>query len=165
MAVIEVRVTKIIAGGTEDANDVLSESTSAGADWDFGGVVDYNGVAGEIIGALAISESESVVPSLTLFLFNAAPTGCNLNDDAPNTAPDSTDLANVIGSINFPAMESIGTTDSMAVATPNTPNSHLPLPFKCALDSRTIYGVLATRTAFTQTAGDDMTMVLLVRQL
>lgn len=163
-SMIEVRVTKALdaSDGAYAANDVLSESKSSGTDWDFDAVVKENGKYGTIVGAIAISESESVTPRFRLFLFNAAPANCNLNDNAANTAPDSGDLDEVIGFIDFPAMESLGTTDSIAVATPNTPNSRLPLPFKCASDDDAIYGVLATRDAFTQTPGDDLTIILLV---
>jgi hypothetical protein len=87
-----------------------------------------------------------------------------LDDNAANTAPDSADLAKIVGSINFASMESLGTTDSMAIATPNTMGSNLPLPFKCAADADDLFGVLVTRTVFTQTPGDDMTIILLVER-
>jgi len=163
----EVRVTKALdaSAGAYAANDVLSEddTNGQGTDWDFDGVGRTNGAYGLVIGAIAISESESVTPRLTLFLFNAAPTS-ELDDNAANTAPDAADLAKVVGRIDFPAMDSLGTTDSLAVATPNTPASNLPLPFKCASGDDALYGILVTRDAFTQTAGDDMTIILLVEQ-
>lgn len=160
--VVETKALAAAAGYT--ANDVLSESASAGTDWDFTDVA-RSGSYGVIVGAKVQSESESVTPRLRLFLFNAAPANCNLNDNAANTAPDASDTAGAcLGFIDFPAMSSLGTTDSIAVATPNTPASNIPLPFKCAASSNTIYGVLVTRDDFTQTATEDMTITLLIEQ-
>ena len=163
----EVRVTKALEalGSSYSANDVLSETdtNTEGTAWTFDAVAQANGSYGYIVGAIAVSESESVTPRLTLFLFNTIPTGCELDDNAANTAPDATDLAKYIGRIDFPAMDSVGTTDSNAVATPST-YGNLPLPFKCVAADDAIYGVLVTRDAFAQTATDDMTIVLLVEQ-
>lgn len=160
----EIRITKALtAASAYAANDVLSESASAGTDWDFVAAAKEPGGSGFIVGAAIISESESVTPRLTLFLYNATPANCNLNDNAANTGPDAGDLAKVIGKIDFPALESLGTTDSIAVVTVSTVGN-LPLPFKCTREEHNIYGVLVTRDAFTQTAGDDMTIVLLVEQ-
>jgi len=68
-----------------------------------------------------------------------------------------------VGKIDFPALESLGTTDSTATATPSTVGN-LPLAFKCAAGADDLFGILVTRVAFTQTAGDDMTVILLVEQ-
>uniref|UniRef100_A0A6M3KTM2 Uncharacterized protein n=1 Tax=viral metagenome TaxID=1070528 RepID=A0A6M3KTM2_9ZZZZ len=161
----EVRVTKALeAAAAYAANDVLSESdtNTHGTPWIFSEVARTNGAYGYIRGAMAISESESVTPRLTLFLFNDTPTS-ELDDNATNTAPDSADLAKVVGKIDFPVMESLGTTDSFSVATLST-YGNLPLPFKCASASDDLYGILVTRDAFTQTATDNMTIVLIVEQ-
>jgi len=163
--IAEVRTTKALeAAVAYTANDVLSESDTngAGTAWAFDAVARRNGGFGYIVGAMAISESESVTPRLTLFLFNTTPTS-ELDDNAANTAPDSADLAKFIGKIDFPALESLGTTDSVAVATPST-TGNLPLPFKCASADDAIYGILVARDAFTQDGTDDMTIVLLVEQ-
>ncbi len=162
-ALKSVSVTKALAAATAyDANDVISESASAGTDWDFSEVARRNGGGGYIVAAHVISESESVTPRLTLFLFNAAPTAA-LNDHAANTNPDAADLAKYVGKIDFPALESLGTTDSVATVTPNTAGN-LPLAFVCASNADDLFGVLVTRDAFTQTAGDDMTIKLIIEQ-
>lgn len=162
--IVEVRDNKAIAGGAESANDVLSESASAGTCWFFEDVLDVGGGSGQIIGAIANSESESVTPRLRLFLFSAPPTGCVLNDNVANTCPDFSDLAKLVGFIDFPAMSSLGTTDSIAVATPNTPSSNVPLPFVLGPGGTSLYGVLITRDAFTQTGTDDITIILLIER-
>ena len=160
----EVRVTKaLVAAAAYAANDVLSESASAGTDWDFDAVAKEPGGSGLIVGAIAISETNSVTPRITIFLFDAEPTGCVLNDNVANTAPATGDLDKVIGKIDLPALESLGTTKSMAIATIST-TGNLPLPFKCLRDKHIIYGVAVTRDAFTQTAGDDLTVILLIDQ-
>ena len=153
-----VSVTKAIAGATYTANYVVSESTSAGTAWEFPDVVKEDGGGGYITKAEIISESESVTPRFTVFLFTATPTG-ELDDDDANTNPDSADLANYIGKIDFPAMESLGTTDSVAVCSPSTVGN-LPLAFVCASTSRKLYAVAVTRDAFTQSAGDNLTIKL-----
>lgn len=161
-----VSVTKALAAAVAyTANDVLSESAASGTDWDFDEVVRENGGCGEIVGATIQSESESVTPRCRLFLFTAAPTNCNLNDNAANTAPDASDLPSTfVGFIDFPAMSSLGTTDSVAVANSNVPSCNLPLPFVCDEDDDALYGVLVTKDGFTQTAGDDLTITLIINR-
>ena len=161
---ITVSVTKAITtGGAYGANDVVSNSTSVGTAWTFADVVKEEGGAAYITKAEIISESEGVTPRFTLFLFDTTPTAA-LNDNTPNTNPDSADLANYIGKIDFPALESLGTTDSVAEANPGDGRG-VPKAFKCTSASRAIYGVAVTRDIFTQTAGDDLTIRLTIEAL
>lgn len=160
-----VSVTKaLFASVAYSANDVLceSETNTTGTAWTFSAIASKNGGTGYIVKAEAISESENVIPRLTLFLFTATPTS-ELDDNAANTAPDAADLANYIGRVDFPAMESLGTTDSNTVATPST-YGNLPLAFECAATADDLFGILVTRDAFTQTATDDMTIRLTAEQ-
>lgn len=147
-----VITTKALAAATAyDAGDVLSETASSGqgTDWDFA-----MGGTGYITSAQVISETTAITPRLVLFLFRAPPT-CELDDHAACTAPLAADLANCIGQIEFPAMIDRGTGMSYAMATPST-YGNIPLMF----DTPTIYGVLVTLDAFTQTATDDMSVIL-----
>lgn len=160
-----VSTTKVLAAASAyHAEDVLSESASngVGTAYTFSAVARGDGASGYITRASVISETTNVTPRLTLFLFTATPT-CELDDHAANTALKHADLANYIGKIDFPATEDLGTGDSEAVATPST-YGNLPLPFTCPVSADDLYGVLVTRDAFTQTAGDDMTIVLTVEQ-
>ena len=158
-----VSLTKQLAAASAyDANDVISENASTGTSWRFEIVARENGGSGYIVKAQAISESESVTPRLTLYLFNVAPTAA-LNDHAANTNPDLADIPNYVGRIDFPAMEALGTTDSNTIATPST-SGNLPLAFECAYNSDDLYGVLVTRDAYTQTATDDMVIKLTIEQ-
>ena len=162
----QVSVTKALdaTGGAYSANDVLSEddTASAGTAWTFAAIAREDGAAGYITKAEIISESEGVTPRITLFVFSATPTS-ELDDNAANTAPDSADLANYIGRIDVAALESLGTTDSNAVATPSTVGN-LPLAFKCASDADDLFVIAVTRDIFTQTAGDDLTIRLTCEQ-
>lgn len=158
-SITTVAVTKALAAASAyDANDVISQTASAGegTSWTFADVA-RAGSSGYIVGAIAQSESEGVTPRLTLYLFNAIPTS-ELDDHAANTAPDAADKAKFLGKIDFEALESLGTTDSFGRPTA----ASLPLPFKCAAATSSIYGILVTRDAFTQTATDDMTISLIV---
>ncbi len=156
----EVVVTKPLAAASAyAANAVVSESASAGTAWTFANIARANGGTVYITGATIISESESVTPRFTLFLFNAIPTS-NLNDDNANTAPDSADLSQYQTSIDFNAMESLGTTDSVAEPV----IGQLPKPFFCASGADDLILIAVTRDAYTQTAGDDLTIKLRFEQ-
>ncbi len=157
-----ISVTKALVGGACSAEDILSESVSAGTYWTFAAIARVNGGKGYITKAHAICETTAITPRLTLFLFNATPT-CAKNDNVANTALLHADLAKYVGKIDFPAMEDLGTGDSEAVATPST-YGNLPLEFECASDADDLIGVLVARDAVTPGAGDDMTVRLTVEQ-
>ncbi len=158
-----ISVTKaLIAASGYTANDVLSEHASQGTSWVFSAIARIDGAAGYITKAVVISQSESVTPRLTAYVFKAAPTS-NLNDNVANTGPDAADKANYLGPINFDALESLGTTDSTATATPNTA-SGLPLAFDCASGVDDLFLLVVTRDDFTQTTGENLTIHLTVEQ-
>jgi len=161
----QVSVTKVLSAATAyHAGDVLSESATnnVGTAWTFSGIARADAAYGYITKAHVISETTAIVPRLVLYLFNATPT-CELDDHAANTALLHADLAKYIGRIDFPAMSENGTGDAEAIATPST-YGNLPLAFQCAAAADDIIGVLVTMDAFTQDAGDDMTIVLTVEQ-
>ncbi len=162
---VRVSTTKACASlSAYDAEDVVSESATntVGTDWDFDAVGKVSGGSGYIVKAQAICETTAVTPRLTLFLFNVAPT-CELDDHTANTALLHADLSKYVGKIDFPAMEDLGTGDSESIASPST-YGNLPLAFNCATADDALYGVLVTRDAFTNTAGNDITITLIVEQ-
>ena len=158
-----VSVTKaLVAAGDYAAEDVLSESATAGTVWTFSAIARSNGMGGYITKLHAICKTTGLTPRLTLFLFKAAPTS-NLNDNVANTALLHADLANYIGKVDLPSMEDLGG-DSEAVATPSTVGN-LPLAFTCAAGADDLFGILVTRDAITgEVAGDDMVIRLSVEQ-
>ncbi len=159
-AIKSVKVTKALGAATVyHAEDVISEHTTTGTVYTFSAIGKVDGGSGYIVGARVNSETTSVTPRLTWYLFNAAPS-TNKNDHAANTAPTNADLGFYIGSIDFPALEDLGGT-SAAFCTPSTVGG-LPLPFTCATNADDLLGILVTKDAFTQTAGDDMTVTLTV---
>lgn len=163
---VEVRTVKAIDAsiGAYTANDVVNDddcSTTATC-WTFTAMARKNGGTGTIESASIFSESESVTPRLILYLFNATPTG-ELTDNSASTNPIKTDRTKYIGKIDFPALESVGTTASTATVTPSTVGG-LPLGFECATGDDDLYGVLVARDAFTQTATDDIEILFMVRQ-
>lgn len=158
-----VSVTKALAAASQyHAEDVVSESAAAGTSWKFSAIARADGASGYITKAHVISETTAITPRLVLFIFTATPTSA-LNDHAANTAMLHADLANYVGKIDLPAMEDIGTGDSESTATSST-TGNLPLAFTCAADADDLYAVVATRDAFTQTAGDDLVIRLTVEQ-
>ena len=156
-----VSVTKALAAaGNYVAEDVLSESASAGTVWTFSSMVSVNGGWGYIVRAQAILETTALTPRLTLYLFTATPTSA-VNDNVANTALIHADLANYIGKIDFPAMADLGG-DSESLASPST-SGNLPLAFICAEGDTALYGILVTRDAITgEVATDEMTIRLVV---
>ena len=145
--------------GAYAAGDVVSNSNSGTTQpvtFDFDNIVVHPGRAGQIRGALIISESEAITPILRLYLFtvNESTLTTHIRDNVAAVCPNHADLAYLIGVIDFEAMRADGD-DSWA---PDAMTK--PLPFRCASGSSSIYGILVTKSAFTQTAGDDMTIKL-----
>jgi len=161
----DVSVTKALAAaGNYAAGDVVSESASAGTTWNWANVVKTNGGHGFITKATALLETTALTPRFTVFLFDTDPTSAVTNDNVANTAPLHADAATFVGAIEFPAMKSLGTGDSYAVAQPGS-SSLLPLEFKCASGDRDLYAIVATRDAITgETATDDLIIVLTIRE-
>jgi len=163
----EVRVAQVIDGslGAYAAGDVVGADdccTTLAVVWEFD-VVSNNGGRGYITGALLINETENQAVQYDMILFNATPTG-ELRDNAANTNPVKADRSKWIGIIPFPTSIARGATvATTAQATPTT-SGRLPMPFKCAATDTKIYGVLVTRTAYTQTPTDDIEITLLVEE-
>ena len=100
-----VTLTKALAAAVAySQGDVLSENASSGEDWDFAAVARANGGKGVIVKAVVRSESEAIIPRLTLHLWNFAPTNCVLNDNVASTAPNPADTG-YQGFISFNAMK------------------------------------------------------------
>jgi len=163
----EVRTVKAIDAsiGAYAVGDVVNDddcSTTA-TYWTFTEVARANGAAGYIVGAILVNETENQAVQYDLFLFNAAPTG-ELTDNSANTNPIVADRSKYIGKIEFPISVAKGATVmTVAQATPST-YGNLPLPFKCGAAVDDIYGVLVTNTIYTQTATDDIEIILLIEQ-
>ena len=162
--VVSVSVTKALAAAENyAANDVLSESVSAGTVWNFANVAGKAGASGKITRAVLTLETDGLTPAITLYLFHTAPTS-ELDDNEANTAILHADVANYIGRIDFPALESLGGGDSQAIAT-RADGTNIDLPFKCASADTDLYGIMLTRDAITgETATDDLICDLLVER-
>lgn len=159
-----VAVTQALeAASAYDANDVMCSSSTTGVQWTFSAILRANAAYGYITKAVLQSESESVTPRCTAYVFSATASTTD-EDHAANTNPDDADKLTYQGHIDFNALESVGTTDSSATATPNTANSNLPLAVQGAAAADDLIIILVTRDAFTQTAGEDMTLTLTCEQ-
>lgn len=158
-----VRVTKAIAAaGDYAAEDVLSESASAGTAWTFSAIFRANNAGGYITKAKAIWQTTALTPRLTLYLFKATPTS-NLNDNVANAAPSNADKANFIGQIDFPALEDLGGC-SVAVVSPSTVGK-LPLWVDAATDADDIIAIAVTRDDITgEVATNELSFELSVEQ-
>lgn len=153
---VKISVEKTRPADTDNysANDVISESATngAGTKWTFSNV----GRSGWVTQARVEKNAGSDTPSLVLFLFSDDPTG-ELDDNAANTNPVYANISNYIGHIDFDAMESLGASTSWTLATPGT-GGNLPLRYITTEDA--LYGVLATRDAWTPGSGEKITVTL-----
>jgi len=155
--------TTVAVPATTDyaAEDVLSDSASAGTSWTFSNVVAEEGGSGTIVNALCICQTTQVTHRPTLYLYNVVPTS-NLNDNAGNAAPSWTDRAGYIGKITFPALSDKGGATETEV---NPGSGGLPKPFVCGVTLRDIYGILITEDAITaESAGHSYLINLLIDQ-
>jgi len=164
---VSVLVTKALASASQPyhAEDVLCEDATTGVPYTFAAIAKVDGGTGYIVKAQAICETTGVTPRLTLYLYNATPTS-ELRDHEANTSPIHADVITAKtyqGYIDFTAMEDLGTGDSVTLATPST-KGNLPLAFKCATAADDLIGILVTRDAFTNTATNDMTIILTAEQ-
>jgi len=165
---LEVRVAKAIDAsiGAYGFNDVVNDddcSTTATC-WTFPGMASAVGGYGVIKSATIFSETENIEPRLTLFLFNATPTG-QLTDNSANTNPLPADRIKYVGKIEFPALNARSAScASEASATPSTVGG-LPLWYKCAAAATALYGVLVTEDIFTQSVTDDIEIALQIEHL
>jgi len=143
-----VQTSKTMLATAKTTDEVISESTSAGTDWDFA-----FGGTGYIVKAI-ITHDAAITPRLSLLLFNAPPAG-QLNDEGANSNPLTADVPYYIGRIDFPAMSYNGTGDASTIATPST-YGNLPLAF----DNNTIYGVLVQNDATSTFVAEALTISL-----
>ena len=134
------------------AKDVLSNSATAGRSFAFDNAVRKKGGTGTIEKAIAYCSVTGLTPRITLYLFNAKPTG-TLNDNAANNSPVLADHPSFEGQIDFLAAEDLGG-GSTSVVTVGT-YGNLALPFHCA--EKTLYSIAVTRDAIT---GEVAGMVL-----
>lgn len=161
----EVRVSKAIDAsiGAYTAGDVVNDDDCSvtATCWTFAGMANAVGGQGAVLGATLINETENQAVQYELILFNATPTG-ELTDNSANTNPVLADRAKWVGTISFPASVAGGAT--VATTTQASPSTlgKLPLFYKCAAASTTLLGVLITKTAYTQTATDDIEIALQV---
>lgn len=165
--VIQVVRSKVIdaSEGAYEALDVVNDDicTTTASPWAFSNVVRENGGLGTIIGAGVFNETEGVTPRLSLRLYNAIPSS-QKTDNLPSTEARADRLLKV-AQLDFMALESLcTTTDASTVEISPSTVGGLPKTFKCASGSRNLEGILFTRDAFTQTATDELTIVLLIVQ-
>ncbi len=130
------------------ALDAIADSTTAPTLLTFTNLARANGLGGYIAKARIMTDDTAIAapPRVRLHLFHTAPTP--INDNAAFTLLWA-NRANRIGHIDFAALttEGAGSTAKNAKLIPDAVS--LPLAFKCAAASRTIYGMLETLDAFT----------------
>lgn len=135
----------VVCSGAYEAEDVVSESTTAGTAWRFSGCARKPGGGGYIMGALVVAQTTNIAGWFSMFMHTKTPT-CALNDDAANTAPIAANKEIYLGRINFDACSDLGSGAPDAIATPST-SGGLPIPFVCQPNSTDLYGVMVIRNA------------------
>ena len=154
---VSVDKKNLAAAGDYAAEDVLSESATAGTPYQFKDV----GKSGVIEKAIAFCSVTALTPKLTLYLFSQRPTGA-LNDNVANTNPTVADHPAYEGKIDFLAMEDLGGGSDSVVSMGTYGN--LPLPYYSP--DRVLYGVAVTRDAITgESVGMTLSITLQVRKV
>lgn len=155
---ITVAVTRTIAAaGDYAAEDVVSDSASAGTAITFDGICKTLGGAGYITNAGILLSTTGLTWRLRLYLYRVTPTTGELDDNKANTSVHTTDRPNYVRYIDFPAMTDVGG-NSETISTPSTIGG-LPVSFNCASGDDALYGILVTRDAETSESA-NMTMVI-----
>ncbi len=142
-----VVVQKTMLASAKTADEVISESTGSGTDWDF----DFGGT-GYITKAI-VTHDAAITPKVALLLFSIPPTGV-VDDEGANDNPNTADTPYYVGRIDFPAMSYNGTGDASSICTPSTAGN-LPIEF----DTPLLYGVLIAVDT-TTTVAEALTIAL-----
>ena len=154
-----VTVTKTRPSNTTayTAEDVVSESASAGTSWVFDAVVPQNGGSGTIVGAILQDDDTGHTQIMKLYLYNVVPTSV-LNDNLAHTGPLAADADNFVGMVTFPALVDEGGFSHARAQWGAA--SAIPLPFVTDADDA-IYGVLTT-AGYTPTSAEVFRITLIV---
>lgn len=139
--------------------DVVANSTSAAAPLEISGCGRANGTSGYITRATFIADQKSIVPSIRVHVFNAAPTMSN--DNAPHRGL-YTDVSKrvgefVLGPLSTPA-DTTNSTLSRAM------DMNLRVPFVCGGSTTSLFFVFEALTAFTPANAGKFTLQLAIDQ-
>ena len=127
-------------------NDAVSNSTSSPTVLTFTNLARANAKSGYLVKARLITDQKANVAQFRLHLFHTTPTAVNDNAAYPLLYANK-DKA--VGYIDFNAMTTEDATSSDSAFSIWTGQVH----FVCATASRTLYGLLETKTAFTPASG------------
>ena len=153
--VIDASLGAYTAGDVVGADDCCTTNAIA---WQFD--TKKQGSTWKILEAHLFNETENQAVQYDLILFNTSPATGELRDNAANNNPLKADRLLWLGTISFPFSIARGATVATTTqATPST-SGRLPMTVKTLDTDSIIYGVLVTRTAYTQTATDDITITL-----
>jgi len=100
------------------------------------------------------NDTENQAVQYDVILFNADPTGEH-RDNFPNDNPLKADRLKYLCTINLPYSVARGATVATHTSASPSTTGGLPKIVKCAAGSTKIYGILVTRTAYTQTVSAD----------
>ena len=135
------------------AGDVISDSASVAAAIEFTNCGARKGGSGAILRAhVSVDVNHASVPNLELYIFDHEPT--NHLDNAALALADS-DIVKLHTSLIFTGSTAkvLNASASPAGAIQIAAALELPRPFVCDPDSRSLYGLLVTRSVFTPVSG------------
>lgn len=142
------------------AEDAVNNSASAPVILTFSGIGRYNGGTGAIIQARLTTDMPANVARFRLYLYDVSTIGMD-NDNAAFTNLYA-DAASLIGYVDFPPLDGIGTATAATHAADGqtTPN----MIFDCAAGDTALYGRLVALDGFTPISGQRFTITLWVQQ-
>ncbi len=139
------------------AQDVVSNSTTAPSVLTFADVARLNGGSGLILSARHIKNSTTVTgASYRLHLYRSAPAA--INDNAPFTLLFA-NRANRVGFIDFTHGSGGAGSDAS-----NALTTFANLPFVCAAGSRNLFGILTMLSAYTPASAEQHFIELAIAQ-
>lgn len=139
--------------------DVVGNSTSAATPLSISGCARVNGGSGYIVRATLIADQKSIVPSIRVHVFNAAPT--QSNDNAAHRALYA-DVSKRVGEFTLGPLSTPADTSNSTLS--RAMDMNLRVPFACASGSTTLYFIFETLTAFTPASGGKFTLQLAIDQ-
>ncbi len=156
--VIDASLGAYTAGDVVGADDCCTTNAIA---WIFD--LKEQGSTWEIFDVTLFNETENKAVQYDLICFDTIPTG-ELRDNAANNNPLKAERLTWLGDIPLPFSIARGATVATTTRASLSTSGGLPLEVKTLDTDTKIYIVLVTRTAYTQTATDDITITIKFRQ-
>lgn len=150
---VNVSLTRPADTSAYVAGDAITTATSSASGYTFSNCARVNAGTGTIVDAqLILSDPNATLCNFQLFLFSTAPA---ITNDNAAFAPSDTEIIELECVLNFNTGDYAETSNNRVYHMTNPPRF-----FKCASGSKTLTGILVTRTGFTPTSASTFRVKL-----